>query len=463
MQIADGGGGYGGTDWAAKDVVAMWQALENQDTTPHWQMVSGWRKSYELTLQHMSQVRNYRENLAAAWPPEKSPAAAAYLARLDQLIASLQATYDAAVVNYGAFSGATSALATSRHELKKIYDTYVANQAKLADFRVKASRPTSGKALPPPAKPPVTDAQMEQLNNRARAIMYGLSSEIIQARATLTKPKVYDPINTIDGGGSDDGRGTFVAPPIPPIVPLYPDAASVSAVQHAPTSHAAQSTMQPSTNTPHIGNHPGSHPGLVLGGVSTGSVITPPTNTGIIGAVPTGNGPIPSGTINPTPVLPSPSVGPFPAVATPSSTSGATRATTTPPGAGMRSGTAAGGGGLRAIAPGGVIGGIPSVGVGQPGVTARTTQRINPIGGLINPGGSGTPVGPTGPGPGKPARASVSVGPGIVGGRNSEHRVGDGSSHWDPDNPWETAEGVPPVVVPSLQQRVDPGPAIGLS
>jgi hypothetical protein len=36
------------------------------------------------------------------------------------------------------------------------------------------------------------------------------------------------------------------------------------------------------------------------------------------------------------------------------------------------------------------------------------------------------------------------------------------SSHWDPDNPWETAEGVAPVVLPPAEQPVDPGPAIGL-
>jgi hypothetical protein len=34
---------------------------------------------------------------------------------------------------------------------------------------------------------------------------------------------------------------------------------------------------------------------------------------------------------------------------------------------------------------------------------------------------------------------------------------------WDPDNPWETADGVSPVVRPSEDyRRVDPGPAIGL-
>jgi hypothetical protein len=49
-----------------------------------------------------------------------------------------------------------------------------------------------------------------------------------------------------------------------------------------------------------------------------------------------------------------------------------------------------------------------------------------------------------------------------VGGRNSGRRGDSDEMRWDPDNPWETAEGVTPVVVPPTEQPVDPGPAIGL-
>jgi hypothetical protein len=38
-----------------------------------------------------------------------------------------------------------------------------------------------------------------------------------------------------------------------------------------------------------------------------------------------------------------------------------------------------------------------------------------------------------------------------------------GKTHkWDPDNPWEINEGVPPILSPTKPQRVNPGPAIGL-
>jgi hypothetical protein len=42
--------------------------------------------------------------------------------------------------------------------------------------------------------------------------------------------------------------------------------------------------------------------------------------------------------------------------------------------------------------------------------------------------------------------------------RDEEHN----GQHWDPDNPWETDEGVAPVMLPSRETgRIDPGPAIG--
>src|SRR5687768_2664904 len=160
MLDAGGGGGYGGTNWSAVSVIDMWLAIGNQETTPHWQLLSGWRKSYELTQQHMGQVKNYRDNLAAAWPPEKSPAAAAYIARLDELITHLQGTYEAALANYTAFSNATLALSSARTDLDKVVNEYLANEGKLATFeQEQAERPKGGLQRGQPPKPPVADGR----------------------------------------------------------------------------------------------------------------------------------------------------------------------------------------------------------------------------------------------------------------------------------------------------------------
>jgi hypothetical protein len=442
MLIADGGG-YGGTNWMAMDVVQMWQAIQNQDTTAHYQLLAGWRKSYELILEHLGQVQNYRESMAAAWPPEKSAAAATYIQGLDGLIANLQGTYDAAVANYGAFSSATLALSLSRDDVKKIYDEYTANQTKLDEFK---NRPyvAAGKSAVPPQKPPVPDGRQEQLNNQARTIMYGLSSEIIQARTQITKPPVYDPSNGRGGGGHDDGS-TYVPPAIPPIRAYDPSTSS----SHGGSSSATRQSATPATN-PGIdaaSNPPNSarQPGLILGGIQP-TPIVPPSPTTVIGPPPVGGGPLPN-VISPMPTLPSPPLGTVPLG---------------PPPPGLNKGLLGEGlgrslrGGMRAMPPGGVIGGTPGGGLAQPAARGRAASRVNPIGGVINPGNS----------EGRPRFAGRGAASGQpmtnLGGRNSSRREdSEDNSHWDPDNPWETAGGVAPVVLPTAEQRIDPGPAIG--
>jgi hypothetical protein len=187
MLDAGGGGGYAGTNWSSMSVIDMWLAVGNQETTPHWDLLTGWRRSFELTLQHMAQVKGYRENLAAAWPPERSPASAAYIARLDELIAHLQGTYDAAVANHSAFSSATLALSSARTDLERVVNEYLANEGKLTAFESEQAKTNSGGLMRrAEVKPPVADGRQLQLESQARTIMYGLSSELSQARTSAT-------------------------------------------------------------------------------------------------------------------------------------------------------------------------------------------------------------------------------------------------------------------------------------
>jgi hypothetical protein len=442
MLIADGGG-YGGTNWTGMDVVQMWQAVENQDTTAHYRLLTGWQRSYELILQHLGQVQNYRQSLAEAWPPEKSAASAAYLQRLDGLIADLQSTYDAAVANHSAFASATLALSLSRNDVKKIYDEYVSNQTKLDGFK---NRPIpAAKSAVPPQKPPVADGRQEQLNNQARSIMFGLSGEIIQARAQITKPKIYTEAPGVDGGDKNDNGPQFVAPPIPPVQTFDPGTGAThsggSSSSHQPTNTAPP----PGADSVQPGTVRQPQPGLVLGGAQT----TPaPPPGGITMQPPPPNGGLPT-TVPPGPLVPSAPLRSAP-----------------PPGAmrlvpGEVPGRAFIGGlpaGPRPMPPGGVIGGAPGIGLTQPGARGRAASRVNPVGGVINSenaAGRATLAGRGG--------ASSSQLLPSTGGRGTDRNTeSEESLRWDPDNPWETAEGVAPVVLPATEQRIDPGPAIGL-
>jgi hypothetical protein len=443
MLIADGGG-YGGTNWTGMDVVQMWQAVENQDTTAHYRLLTGWQRSYELILQHLGQVQNYRQSLAEAWPPEKSAASAAYLQRLDGLIADLQSTYDAAVANHSAFASATLALSLSRNDVKKIYDEYVSNQTKLDGFK---NRPIpAAKSAVPPQKPPVADGRQEQLNNQARSIMFGLSGEIIQARAQITKPALYTD-GRIDDQTKNDAGPQYVAPSIPPIQTFDPGtgtrhpAGSGTSQHSGPTQTANPGIDQPTQPTPVR------QPGLVLGGAQP-PMTGPPPNTGIMPPSVGGGGP---NTISPMPVLPMPTP---PLGMTPLGTPGM-RLT---PGEGLgRSVIGALPNGARPMSPGGVIGGTPGVGLGQPGVRGGTPQRVNPVGGVIgsqNTAGRPSAGGRGGRLSGQPTATTA--------GRSAGRDESDDTLHWDPEDPWQTAEGVAPVVLPATEQPIDPGPAIGL-
>jgi hypothetical protein len=447
MLDAGGGGGNGGTNWMTKNVIEMWQAIENQDTTPHYQALTGWQKSADLLLDHQRQVQNYRNSLAAAWPPERSPAAAAYLARLDTLIKSLQETYDAAVANHDTFGSATASISVSRQKIKQIYDEYTANQAKLDEFH--AQPPHGGLQKTAAAKPPVPDGRQEQLNNEARSVMFSLSGAIIQARGQLRTPMEYLPEKPRGGGGEKDNSQQYVPPALPAVTPYDPGGSS-STTRSTTSSHSATTPASRSVDVPSPSVSAGRQPGLILGGTQV--PISPgPTTAAVPPSVgPTGGG-SPAAMPSPLPVLPPSPTGPPMGERPPiSGVNGA------PMGRGVtRPMTGAVPGEIHAMPPGGVIGALPGTGLAQPAAGSRSTARVNPVGGVIQPNSQGR-------GPSTMGRATASGQ--LLGGvgRRSSGKGELDAVHWDPNDPWVTAEGVSPVLMPPLEQRVDPGPAIGL-
>lgn len=431
-------GGYAGTtNWYQYDVEAMWRMLENQQTDNHWKHAAGWRKTYELTATHMSRLRQYRDGLAEAWPPERSAAARAYIERLDYLISTVQQTYEIASANYTAFTGATSAISMSRHDLKEIYDEYVLKKAAKdeQDRRAASSTPTPSPS--PSGARPVTQADLDQLNNRARSIMYALSGELVQAQVQLRQPPPYKSPQTITPSDPDVYGGGGSAPPvIPPVVPM------------PTTAPSASGGAPPSMETVPAPSAPGAGP--VLGGVKTPTapnpiappVITPPTPPptalppGIPTPLPPGPGLLPPG-VKGLPTAPPPIV--------PGTTGGLPK----PGPLGIA-------GAPRAMPPGGMIGGLPGAGLGQPAAATGPARRINPVGGMISGQGSGpTIVKGTG------QRSGVTSVSRTVAKERDDARP---TAQWDPDNPWATEDGVAPVVLPpSRGGRIDPGPAIGSS
>ncbi|MEV6491064.1 hypothetical protein AB0M20_21005 [Actinoplanes sp. NPDC051633] len=442
MLDAGSGNGYAGTNWNGMSMYDMWLTVGNQDTTPHWELLTGWRKSYELTLQHMSAVKSYRDNLAAAWPPEKSEAAAAYAARLDQLIDHLQQTYDAAVANHDAFSGATLALSSARRELEPLVNEYLANEQKLVVYQQElASPPPVGEdAIAPPVQNPVAAGRQAELKAKAVSLMSGLSAELTTARTQLRKPKPYD-TEVVDDSRADDGGPVYVPPTIPPVTPIDPSSGAHSSVGATSSHHAGVAQPPSASHAPAQGRLPG----LVLGGTQPPVVAPPaasPINPPIVGG--------PSSTAI-TPIAP---VAPIKPGLTPGRTPLA-------PGSSKPGAPAAG---PRALPSGGVIGARPGSGVAQP-ATGRMPGNVNPVGGVIGPnqpvaGRTGAGAGHGGVTGGRPTSQPFGMMPGQTPRSSDESST---SRKWDPDNPWVTDKGVDPVLLPPEDPKIDPGPAIGLS
>ncbi|SCE81503.1 hypothetical protein GA0070214_102224 [Micromonospora chaiyaphumensis] len=437
----------------------MWACLQDQDTTGQWKQVAGWRKVCDLALAHVSRLREYRRGLAEAWPPETNAAARAYLGELDQLIDQVQRTHDAAAANYDALAAATRAIGSTRAELKPLFDEYAEKVRQKRAYEAVLTDPKAVAGSRLPEKPPVTDTDLEELNVRARGLMTGLSGELQQAQVMLQRPPT--PIRPGRQTNDPDVYGN-AAPLIPPIIPM-PVATSggTSSPTRSPTAatQAGSPSMSPA-NLPSLGVGP------VLGGVGSGltpaptqptlpntAPPSPPTGVAAHPAVPpiTGIGRTPS-VRRDGPAVP-------PDLRTNEPKNGTSRST--PPST------------SRPLPSNGLIG-LPGGGGGQP-VNPNPPRRINPVGGVIGGGSAGTaPSGAAGsrPGGGRNAQFNgvhnsfpIGGSPSAISG-HSPHRRPEREAQsprpWDPDNPWETAQGVTPVMLPPEEDGpIDPGPAIG--
>ncbi|SIN33534.1 hypothetical protein SAMN04489832_5554 [Micromonospora cremea] len=435
----------------------MWACLQDHDTANHWKQVAGWLKVCDLAQIHLGRLQEYRRGLAEAWPPETSAASRTYLAQLDELIDKVRHTHDAAAANYTALSAATQAIGTTRAELRKVHEEYAAKLQQKQAYEATAADPKAimGSRV---TESPVTDAELERLNAQARGMMFNLSGELQQAQATLQKPPAM-PKNARQPD-DPDVYGGYAAPAIPPIVPVP---LSTRATSHAPSRTAGRSVPVPTAS---------GGIGPVLGGATPGLVPAPAVTTPPSIQTPGTAGPAAAIGLGLTPKPPGVSAGPSPSPTLRTTQPGATGK---PVGGGFDGKAAHPTPPIRSAPSQGMIGGFPGLSPAQPISNSGSPRRVNPIGGVIGGGGAGTaPTGAAGtrPGGGRSFNGNLSGLPigGAPGSHGSAGRPGVRSEdeaesrRWDPDHPWETDQGVPPVVLPpDRDDPIDPGPAIGFN
>ncbi|BCY14968.1 hypothetical protein [Actinoplanes sp. L3-i22] len=421
----------GGTDWAQKSVPQMWSMLAAHDGTAHKNLLVTWRQSADLLIDHLSRVKRYRDNLAEAWPPDKSQAAAKYMDRLDDLIGHLSSTYHATVENHRALGIATSALVGARLKLESIYRQHMASQQELDAYtrKLETNQQVTGKYRPITLNPPTAaQARQAELQLQAQSVMSNLSTDLAQAQLNITTPKLYSPYGKFYESEPFNPDGIGSTAPFPTSSP------SAGGSPTTPSASSATQTYQtnPISNSSHIAQSAIQQTGQQ--GPPLSGPTPPSAELDVPPSVPTQPNKVTQLSNNPNSFIPISGTTPFSPQPTyprsstyplQESTSSELRKTQNP-------------------ITGGIIGGPPPTGGTRPGMNTPRTRQVNPVGGIIGGHGAAT---------GSP------IGPGKKSGSRDDETT---RKSWDPDDPWATEEGISPILLPPEKKAIDPGPAIGL-
>lgn len=469
------------------NVVQLWQMVTGarQELPPSRTQVDAWQRASSMLDQHSAALLDCRRQLAEIWPPETNAAAAAYMAELDRLIDAAQQTSSASANNATHINYVADAIEQTETTLKPIYEEYVNNQQKLADYQRQVEQAgniggtigqayggVGGRLLGDWAgesiygavtTPPVEDGRQEELNRRAREVMARLDATARDSGNRVQPPPDYVPPELADAGGGDEfGEESEERPVRPPVIP--PPRHRLDRTEesrpgfidgHLPESGPV--TTLPQTEPPYSG-YDDDGPGL-------SSVVPPPPTA----TPPTPIPPPPPGSPLPPPVGPGPGLGTPGLIPGVSPLSGGGKIpSVSGPGAGRAGPLGAakiGGGG--GVPPGGVIGGRPGGGVGGVPIGGGggmpmgggAAPRANPVGGVIGP--SGGAAGGRGAGGGAAGGRGAGMAGGPGGRRGQQGSDDRDSQHWDPDNPWAVEEGVAPSIEPNRTvSRHDPGTGV---
>ena len=219
--MANGDYPGGRTDWD-RYVVRDMAGFLDEDLGPAWTHVGAWYSTAAMAAKYQEAVQRIRDRLAEVWPPERSPAAAMYLGRLDSMIASLGDVHEAAASNGGALSGVLETLDGARRQVDQLNVQWQQNRD----------------TLPDPEYSTGMEPWQEQLNQQAAQVMHETDNAVYAYQSRLVRPRAWAPPGGwgpgdwdspagTDGPSGDSGQartpaaGPAVRPPyVPPVAPL---------------------------------------------------------------------------------------------------------------------------------------------------------------------------------------------------------------------------------------------------
>src|SRR5262249_43394684 len=96
----------------------------DEDLSPMWAQVSAWWQAHDLTQDHLAVLRQARETIVRAWPPQVNQASAVVLHHLDALIASMENTVAAAAANGRALRGILTVLDHTHDTIADLHERW---------------------------------------------------------------------------------------------------------------------------------------------------------------------------------------------------------------------------------------------------------------------------------------------------------------------------------------------------
>jgi hypothetical protein len=475
------------TNWGAFNTPRLWAMVSDEDDPDAWRQVAAWGEVAVAVKDHRARLVQARDALTAAWPPEQNAAAQAFVNELDTLIGRMDIARQDADTTATGLANILEALRTAKNQIQPLYDEYKSKSDDLV--------------------PNWWDHAEDGIDEKAQAVMIAAEQIVEQNVPQLKVPDPYtmDPKGARGGfepmgdgnstgssgtGTSGRSRDTTVVPvPHDPVPPMPGHDATVPSSSGGSGPDGSGPDGAGGGGVGGGGSSGGSGGGGMVGGPALAGA-TPPPPPGAPPVAPSGAPPPgvlpssgPTSGISPVTGAPMPGllpgglpggVGPGgvgPGGAGPGGKTGGS-GLTGPTGVGggyARGNRPAGRGASRALPSGAVIGETVGGGrgAGAPGLGGVSGRGVTEKGGRAGARGAAKPKPPSWLPEDEPrgsagGRGGATTGPaGMAASRRAGRRDGDHGDQFDPDNPWEVAEGVDPVITPSDDNpRHDPGPNV---
>ncbi|MFI5493818.1 hypothetical protein [Actinoplanes sp. NPDC051859] len=454
------------TNWSAFNVESIWQMVEGEGADDSWEQVHRWADIESVVNGHSAWLAAFQAEVERVWP-SSGAASAAFGTQINVLKANMEQTVIAA--------------GRTKHALDSILNNLNETKAKIAEVRGDYAEASDDLVIRQ------IDGAEDELNDKARRIMADSENVVRQHTVSIVAPPEFlDPgIRTPKkddgpegpkGAGGASGAGSVGAliPPVP---------------HNPPAPIAGVDPMMPDGKdwlSPVVGGSPSDSPGgtgPALSGAITSPAIDPArttVNPTVAPGAPATGSSHPAGML---PGLSGPGIGGGAGVIGGPPRGGTTPFALTPTAGRPVNGVIGGAGGSfggrgTGVGASGGGAGIGSVGRGagasgagrDAGAGSRTSGLPN--NGVIGGAPAGTrpaagrgPSGISGATGSSPSARPTSLGQAAglhpASGRRRESGPEQDSLHWDPDNPWEVAEGGPAVIEPDLRDhRHDAGPGV---